>query len=256
MNCDDARLLTDAHIDRELDPATDREVSDHLRTCTRCTQEAETTRALKASIGAGENRFQAPAALRSRIENAIGGNRATEPAREAPAVRRERWMLRLSTISLPTAIAALLAIFFATRMFAPGDGDFILREVVAAHVRSTQVDHLTDVASTDRHTVKPWFEGKIDFSPPVADFQAQGFKLTGGRVDYLDDRAVAALVYAHGPHVINVFVWPSSSSEQGPAMTVRSGYNVDHFVHAGMNYWIVSDTSPDEMQKLAALLRG
>jgi anti-sigma factor RsiW len=163
---------------------------------------------------------------------------------------------RSSAIAIPAAIAAVLALLLVPRMFRVDQSDFLLREVVAAHVRSTQVDHLTDVASSDRHTVKPWFAGKIDFSPPVTDFQAKTFKLVGGRVDYLDDRPVAALVYQHGPHVINVFVWPSDASERGPSLTTRGGYNIDHFRHAGMNYWIVSDMGVDEMEKLAALLRS
>ena len=252
MTCEDARPLLDAHVDRELDVVTDREVTRHLSHCERCAREVESIRALKKALGEG-GRARAPEVLRRRIVDALGSSPAVDRAR---ATRAARWLPRSSTIAIPAAIAALLALLLIPRMFRVDQGDFLVRQVVAAHVRSTQVDHLTDVASSDRHTVKPWFEGKIDFSPPVTDFQAETFKLVGGRVDYLDDRPVAALVYQHGPHLINVFVWPSDGSERGPTLLTRSGYNLDHFSHAGMNYWIVSDMGVDEMEKLAALLRS
>jgi anti-sigma factor RsiW len=249
VTCEGARPLLDAHVDRELDVVTDLEVTRHLSECERCAREVESIRALKKALGAGE---RAPEVLRQRIVNALGSSRAADRER----VTRATWLPRYNAIAIPAAIAAVLALVLMPRLFRVDQNDFLLREVVAAHVRSTQVNHLTDVASSDRHTVKPWFEGKIDFSPPVSDFQAKTFKLVGGRVDYLDDRPVAALVYQHGPHLINVFIWPSDGSERGPSLLTRSGYNLDHFSHAGMNYWIVSDMGVDEMQKLAALLRS
>jgi len=256
MTCEEARSLLSAHVDHELDPVTDREVSEHIAGCESCAREVESIRALTAALHRGEHDLRAPDALRNRIEHAIGGWNSSD--RAASAERRGRFLPRSATIAIPWAIAALLLLVLMPMAYrnSNGDSDFMPREVVAAHVRSTQVDHLTDVASSDRHTVKPWFTGKLDFSPPVVDYGAQGFKLIGGRVDYLDDRAVAALVYQHGPHSINVFIWPTDKAEQAPAMSVRSGYNLDHFSHAGMQYWIVSDMSADEIQKLAALLQG
>ncbi|MGO9602510.1 MAG: anti-sigma factor family protein [Candidatus Binataceae bacterium] len=255
MTCEDARQLLDAHVDRELDAATDREVARHLSECDRCAREVETIRALKTALGTETQYQRAPEALRRRIGESLG--RQAEVA-DRPRVReygRARWLPQILNIVVPAAVAAIVvALVVIPRSFRGDEVDFLLREVVAAHVRSTQASHLTDVASTDRHTVKPWFAGKIDFSPPVADFAVQGFKLVGGRVDYLDDRTVAALVYQHGAHVVNVFIWPTDESERAPVMTTRSGYNIDRFIHAGMNYSIVSDMSADEMQKLAALL--
>jgi anti-sigma factor RsiW len=251
MTCEEALPLLDAHVDRELDLATDREVERHLAGCERCASEIEAIRALKAALRSSEQDLRAPDLLRRKIEHALGSRSQTD---RAPAPRNTRWLPSASSIAIPAAIAALLVLVLMPRMFRSNENDFIQREVVAAHVRSTQVNHLMDVASSDKHTVKPWFAGKIDFSPPVTDFQAEGFKLVGGRVDYLDDRAVAALVYQHGPHIINVFVWPSAQSESAPAMLTRSGYNLDHFSHGGMQYWMASDMSADEMQKLAALL--
>jgi len=252
MTCEEARPLLDAHVDRELDPAADRQVSEHVASCENCAREVESIRSLKVALRRDTEGFRAPDALRNRIERAIGGRRANDP----PAERASRSFSRAASIAIPWAIAALLLVVLLPVAYRSNDGDFMPREVVAAHVRSTQVDHLTDVASSDKHTVKPWFTGKLDFSPPVTDYREQGFKLVGGRVDYLDDRAVAALVYQHGPHAINVFIWPTDKAEQAPAMSVRSGYNLDHFSHGGMQYWIVSDMSADEIEKLAALLRA
>jgi anti-sigma factor RsiW len=252
MTCKDARQLLDAHVDRELDVVTDREVVRHLGECERCAREVESIRALSNALSEGA-RARAPEVLRRRLVDALASSPVVDRARVTGAAR---WLPRSRAIAIPVAIVAVLALLLIPRLFRVDQSDFLVREVVAAHVRSTQVDHLTDVASSDRHTVKPWFEGKLDFSPPVADFQARTFKLVGGRIDYLDDRPVAALVYQHGPHLINVFVWPSAGSERGPSLLTRSGYNLEHFSHAGMNYWIVSDMGVDEMEKLAALLRS
>ncbi len=255
MICQEARPLFDAHLDRELDPATDRELVRHLDECEGCARERDEIAAVKSAVSSQAGHFSAPAPLRRKIETAIANSRLAGRAPAQPSDRRavlSRW----PAVALTTAIAALLAVLFLPRIFPGPESDFLLREVVAAHIRSTQVDHLTDVASSDRHTVKPWFEGKLDFSPPVADFQQQGFKLIGGRVDYLDNRAVAALVYQHGPHFINVFVWPMNRPDSSPAMTTLNGYNIDHFRHARMNYWIVTDMSANEVEQLAGLLDG
>ena len=137
---------------------------------------------------------------------------------------------------------------------AGGDGA-IAREAVSSHIRSLMASHLTDVTSTDQHTVKPWFAGKLDFSPPVTDFAAAGYPLIGGRLDYLEGHPVAALVYMHRKHVINVFVWPAAGAreELAPAMT-QQGFHVFHDTHAGMNYWLVSDLNAQELETFARML--
>ena len=128
-------------------------------------------------------------------------------------------------------------------------------EVVSGHVRSLMADHVTDVTSTDQHTVKPWFAGKLDFSPPVTDFAAADFPLIGGRLDYLQGRPVAALVYRHRNHVINVFVWPMSDTHErlSQAITLR-GFHMFHGVHAGMAFWVVSDLNVEELASFARML--
>jgi anti-sigma factor RsiW len=128
---------------------------------------------------------------------------------------------------------------------------------VAAHLRSLQANHLTDVLSSDRHTVKPWFEGKVSFSLPVRDFQAQGFTLEGGRLDYIGGQAVAALVYRSGKHAINAFAWPANGvRDDAPRRETRNGIQTLHWVSDGMAWWLVSDTGEAELQNLASLLRG
>jgi anti-sigma factor RsiW len=139
----------------------------------------------------------------------------------------------------------------------PGSRQPVLDELIAGHVRSLMVDHLVDVASTDQHTVRPWFNGKIDFAPPVADYASSGFPLIGGRVDYLAGRPVAALVYRHQQHVINVFLWPSGdASESAPRELSAQGYHLLRWSEGGLAYWAVSDLNARELTVLAELIRG
>src|SRR5262249_8677004 len=135
-------------------------------------------------------------------------------------------------------------------------GDHIAQEVVSAHIRSLMVSHLTDVPSSDRHTVKPWFAGKLDFSPPVVDLKDDRFPLVGGRLDYADNRPIAALAYRRGEHVINLFVWPSVSNADIPeALDSRQGYNALSWTHNRTNFWAVSDLNVIELCQFAQLVR-
>ncbi len=167
---------------------------------------------------------------------------------DAPATRWKPWGL---ASGLAAAFALLLAagVYFAM----PGTDDRLAGEIVGAHVRSLMVDHAFDVASSDSHTVRPWFAGKLDFSPPVFDLTAQGFALVGGRLDYLDRRPVAALIYRHRQHLINLFVWPVAGDAR-PRKLERQGFHLITWNRAGMTWWAVSDLNPQELAQFRTTL--
>src|SRR5262249_48094185 len=154
------------------------------------------------------------------------------------------------------ATAAVLIVVVSMLWVKPSEETLLVNDIVSSHVRSMMANHITDVASSDRHTVKPWFGGKLDYSPPVKDLTEQGFRLVGGRLDYLDSRPVAALVYQRSQHYINLFVWPSNKTgiKEGDQIT-RQGYNVIHWTQAGMSYWLVSELNLTELTECARLLK-
>ncbi len=262
-------LQVDAYVDGELAPAEARELEEHLKECGDCARVHHTRVALSAAIGAQVPAFRAPDALRSRVRAAVlrgarggegGGGAAGTSLRSriaAPVVGR--WL----------ALAASLAVVaVGSWQFARGrtEGEALAAQVLASHVRSLMPGHLTDVGSSDQHTVKPWFNGKLDFSPPVYDFAGRGFPLLGGRLDYVGGRPVAALVYGRRQHLINVFLWPPPSppspsalaggSSAGAATRTQQGYHLLHWATPAYAYWVVSDLGLPELQDFAGLLRA
>jgi anti-sigma factor RsiW len=188
-------------------------------------------------------------ALQKRIQTSV---------RQADSSARAPWVVRRPWFGVAAALAcvAVLAWGLGRGWLAPAADDRLATEVLAGHVRSLMTDHLTDVVSSDRHTVKPWFAGKLDFSPTVEDLASQGFPLTGGRLDYLDGRPVAALVYQHQRHIINLFSWPApQATDTTAAAEERQGYHVIHWTKGGMTYWAVSDLNIDELQAFVQLLQ-
>jgi anti-sigma factor RsiW len=155
-------------------------------------------------------------------------------------------------------MVALLAVVWSGSLYLalPSAQDRLMEELVSSHVRSLQVDHLSDVVSSDQHTVKPWFNGKLDFSPPVIDLASQEFPLVGGRLDYLDERTVAVLIYRHKLHPINLYIWPGTGRNVAPQGQDRQGYHLIHWTAGGMNYWAVSDLAASELEFFVNTLRS
>jgi anti-sigma factor RsiW len=217
-------------------------------------QAAEDDNELSALIRREGTRHMPPVGLADRILADLRQAEAPRPVASPSAAQRPasgwRWLQALALFGAGAATAWGLAL---TLLVAAPMQDATSEAVTDSHVRSLMAAHLADVASTDQHTVKPWFAGKLDFSPPVVDLAAEGIPLTGGRLDYIEGRAVAALVYRAGQHVINLFVWPASDpKDSAPQLLARRGYNVVHWTEGGMQAWAVSDLNAAELQGFAA----
>lgn len=245
MTCDEADLLIHALIDGELDAGHAREIETHVAQCGRCAAAAAAYRQMSQAIGAADLRYAAPPALRRRIEASL--------PRTAPPSRRTV----LRGFALGSAVSALAATGLVSIMLRDDDQDRILSEIVSAHLRSLQAGHLTDVLSTDQHTVKPWFNGKLDVAPPVIDLSALGFKLIGGRLDYVDARPIGAVVYRYRKHVINLFVARAANQEhRAPRTKTFQGFNIRYWSDRGLNYWAVSDAEADKLVEFCGKLRA
>ncbi len=251
MECDSARNDIDAYFDRELDTSRSLEVEAHLRDCHFCGQAYKDREGLRYALRDAGVYFKAPAELEKRVRRAV---RETATIESAP---KWRSLWSWTSVAGSLAAAALVVFVFLPYFGPPSEEELLTREVISGHVRSLMGDHLTDVASSDRHTVRPWFNGKLNFSPPVEDLASLGYPLAGGRLDYLSDRVVAALIYRRDSHMINVFVWPSSDTKSTAVKTTaHRGYNVLYWTNSGLNFWVVSDLEHDQLEKLAELLKG
>ena len=247
----------DAYLDGELAVVDAREIEAHLTQCPECSRFRDARLELRAAISARVPAFQAPDALRGRVRAALKTAALKTAARETPA--RAPYRPSFGTLWRPLAVAASLAIVafgswdLARRNAA---GETLADDVLASHVRSLMPGHLTDVLSSDQHTVKPWFNGKLDFSPAVHDFALQGFPLLGGRLDYVGGRSVAALAYGRREHLINVFLWPVAA---GPSDATkardRQGYHLLHWTTSDYAYWVVSDLGLAELQNFARMVQ-
>jgi anti-sigma factor RsiW len=237
MTCDEAEILLHALIDGELDAGHAREVEDHIAGCPRCAAQLADYREMSQAVAGAGLRYTAPPLLRKRIEAALPQAKAT-PNRRAV----------LRGFAMGSAVSAMAATGLVAIVLRNDDEARIESEVVSAHLRSLQAGHLTDVISTDQHTVKPWFNGKLDVAPPVVDLTAQGFTLIGGRLDYVDTRPIGAIVYRRRSHVINLFVAQTASTERRAAKVESiQGFNIRRWSERGLNYWAVSDLAADEL---------
>jgi anti-sigma factor RsiW len=239
----------DAYLDGELAAVDARELEAHLAQCPECARFRDARLELRAAITAGIPAFQAPAALRERVRAAIG---ASKRAR-APHHFKVRDVWRPLALAASLAVVAVGSWRLALQRAA---GETLADDVLASHIRSLMPGHLTDVLSSDQHTVKPWFNGRVDFSPPVYDFSARGYPLLGGRLDYVAGRGVAALVYGRRQHLINVFLWPAAPGPAAvPSTSARQGYHLLHWATVDYTCWVVSDLGLAELQDFARLMR-
>ena len=236
MTCDEAEILLHALIDGELDAGHARAVEDHIAGCPRCAAQLRAYREMSKAVAGADLRYAAPPELRRRIEASLP--QARVPNRRAV----------LKGFAMGSAVSAIAATGLVAIILRSDDEARIESEVVSAHLRSLQAGHLTDVLSTDQHTVKPWFNGKLDVAPPVIDLTAQGFTLIGGRLDYVDTRPIGAIVYRRRAHVINLFVAQTASAEcRAAKIETIQGFNIRRWSERGLNYWAVSDLAADEL---------
>jgi mycothiol system anti-sigma-R factor len=271
VKCEEITGLMDAYVDGELDPVTSQRIEQHLCECPNCQEAYEAQTALARAISQGAPYYRAPAELRqwiqSSLREAIGAHATTNRARESdtrspsPAGQR-RGLFEVSWNWLGLAAAAIVSAAITVsallpRILGPSAEELLATQLIAGQVRSLMANHLTDVASSDQHTVKPWLDAKLDFAVPVADLSAEGFPLIGGRLDYLDKHSVAALVYQRRKHFINLFIWPiESGTSRGTKTISRHGYHLLHWTDQDFNYWAVSDVNEKDLQTLKQLFEA
>jgi mycothiol system anti-sigma-R factor len=262
MNCEEAIELMDGYLDGELDAVTNREIERHLGDCSKCLQAYELQRNLVRAVESCAPYFRAPAELRQSIQSSLRAEISRQPSESSfenrgPMPPRGRsqpkvvftpqwsWLALAATIMA----AAIVALNVVPRWQGSRGSQFLATQLIASHVRSLMASHLTDVASSDQHTVKPWLDTKLDFAPPVLDLSNDGFPLIGGRLDYIENRPVAALVYQRRKHFINLFIWPAESVLATADKTIsRQGYQLVHWIDGDFNYWAVSDVSEGDLQ--------
>ena len=253
MNCEQMQKLMHAYHDRELDAANMLQVDEHIARCPQCTAALREIAALGRMLRHEELRFAATDRLRRAILGQVTQAGAAEQE-AAPVRSRGAWF---GYAGWAAAVVVLLFAVVASGHRSLREDDRLVAELTASHIRSLMATHLTDVASTDQHTVKPWFDGKLPFAPPVRDFREQGFPLLGGRLDFIAGRPAAALVYGREKHYVNLFIWPATNAERQPVHTAqREGYNVVRWADGAMEYSAVSDLNAPQLRSFAAAWAG
>jgi len=249
VNCSEVRTFLHGYVDSELDLVRHLEIEDHLGTCDACSQIYRAQVVLRSALKSDELYFTAPAHLERQVRMA------------AQRTERKPWLPRLLTrewigAAAAAAVVLALAVLVGPMLSRPTLTERTAQDIVSAHIRSLMPGHLTDVVSSEQHTVKPWFAGKLDFSPPVNDLSGDGFPLVGGRLDYAARRPVAALVYRRGAHLVNLFVWPSASTgDLAETADARQGYNMLYWTRRQTNFWAISDLNTTELRQFARLVQ-
>jgi anti-sigma factor RsiW len=241
MTCNEAEILLHALLDGELDAGNAYQVETHVENCPRCAPQLRAYRELQQAMPIAQLHFTAPMSLRRRIEQAL-------PAAAPPRASSRRSVLK--GFVMGTALSTAMAASLVVAVFRTDQDQRVLGDVVSAHVRSLQGDHLTDVRTSDQHTVKPWFNGKVDIAPPVVDLTVQGFTLLGGRLDYIDGQAVASIVYRRRTHVINLFVTQGPPSETREArLQTLQGFNIQRWAARSLEFFAISDLNAEELRE-------
>lgn len=259
MSCPEYETLIHGYLDGELDLVSALRFEAHLKECPSCAQAFENHKTLSRTLKSGPFYFRASGDLEQRIRTALVESDALA-SRPTSSAQKARWQKvpwlswAFLGVAASLAVAALIVLRVVKGPQEVSPDQLLAQQVLASHVRSLMASHLTDVPSSDQHTVKPWFDGKLDFSPPVEDLSAQGFPLVGGRLDYLADRPVAAVVYQRRKHFINLFIWASNERSAQKAV-MRQGYNLIHWTHAGMTYWAASDLNYRELGEFVRLVQ-
>jgi anti-sigma factor RsiW len=259
MNCAESEVLLHALIDGELDAGHAREVEAHVAICAACAEKLASFRALRKAMSGAALREAAPAHLRSRIEQSLtppkpAAVRAAVPARGFVRPTRRSFF---GGFALGAGLSAAIAASLILAIVPNNQGQEIADDLLSAHLRSLQANHLLDVETSDQHTVKPWFNGRIDVAPPVIDLTAEGFTLLGGRLDYLAGEPVAAVVYQRRKHVINLFIVRHSAAKPaGAAAESVQGYNIRHWSQNGLDLWAVSDLAGNELDEFVQKIGG
>jgi anti-sigma factor RsiW len=261
MNCSEAEILIHALIDGELDAGHARDVEAHLAACADCAAKLAAFRAMRQEMVEANLKQSAPLYLRNRIEAALPTPSVAPAAAAAPAPRFIPWRMNRRSFAggfgLGAVLSGAIAASLMIGVFHDDPDRKIADEVVSAHLRSLQPGHLTDVETNDQHNVKPWFNGKLDVAPPVADLAAEGFTLVGGRLDDIDGETVAVIVYRRRNHIINLFVGRilGAALNEAPGETLH-GFNVRHWTEAGLSLWAVSDINAGELDEFCQKLRA
>ena len=253
MTCKECLESLGPYIDGELLADEAAVVADHLNTCPDCAAAHRRLVATSNKLRAGLARYPAPDVLKARIRAALVQTSAevSAPPRRARLYWGVRWPSAIAAAALVAVLSSALTLSVTQRRPA---GDAVQSELLASHIRSLMPGHLTDVASNDQHNVKPWFNGRVDLSPAVPRLDSLGFPLVGGRIDYIDGRSVAVIVYTRRQHVINVYAWPTQSANETPVTTSSHGYNLLRLPRNGEELWIVSDLNRAELSDFARLL--
>jgi anti-sigma factor RsiW len=245
--------LIHGYVDGELDLVRSLEVESHIHECEICAQAYRCQTTLRSSFKSESLYYHAPEKLKKRIQSSL-----RKEAKSVLLPREFNWRWRTVAASLTFMVLIGVVVW----RLAPGSrqsssDELLAQEVTSDHLRSLQMPtHLIDVLSSDQHTVKPWFDGKVDFAPPVKDFASRDFRLYGGRLEYVNNRSVATLVYQRRLHYISLYIWPTEQAVSTGEVTIqRQGYNLIHWTSSGMNYWAVSDLNIVELHEFAGLLQ-